>query len=95
MNFKEIKKLDDAYHAETFSRYPIAFERGQGATLVDTEGREYIDFGAGIAVNIFGVNGRGQNAPFSAIRARKPTSAHSKRRGNIPSTNMARDGIKS
>ncbi len=56
MDFKEIKKLDDAYHAETFSRYPIAFERGQGATLVDTEGREYIDFGAGIAVNIFGVN---------------------------------------
>lgn len=54
MNFEEIKKLDDKYHAETFSRYPVAFERGQGATLTDTAGKEYIDFGAGIAVNIFG-----------------------------------------
>lgn len=56
MKFEEIKELDDSYGAETFSRFPVAFAGGCGATLVDTEEKEYIDFGAGIAVNIFGVN---------------------------------------
>ncbi len=56
MNFEEIRTLDSAYGAETFSRFPVAFESGKGATLTDTEGKQYIDFGAGIAVNIFGVN---------------------------------------
>ncbi|MDE6273893.1 MAG: aspartate aminotransferase family protein [Clostridiales bacterium] len=54
MNFDQIKNLDDAYGAEVFARFPVAFVGGKGATLVDTEGKEYIDFGAGIAVNIFG-----------------------------------------
>ena len=54
MNFDEIKNLDETYAAKTFSRYPVAFARGKNATLVDTEGKEYIDFGAGIAVNVFG-----------------------------------------
>ena len=56
MTLEQIRNLDDCYGAETFSRYPVAFTGGKGATLVDTEGKEYIDFGAGIAVNIFGVN---------------------------------------
>ena len=30
--------------------------RGEGATLFDTEGKRYVDFGSGIAVNIFGAN---------------------------------------
>lgn len=42
--------------AETFSRFPVAIERGEGATLCDSEGKAYIDFGSGIAVNIFGAN---------------------------------------
>lgn len=42
--------------AETFSRFPIAIDRGEGATLYDTEGKRYVDFGSGIAVNIFGAN---------------------------------------
>ena len=42
--------------AETFSRFPVAIERGEGATLFDTEGKRYVDFGSGIAVNIFGAN---------------------------------------
>ncbi len=56
MNFDEIKQLDDLYGAETFSRYPVALVSGKGATLKDSEGKRYIDFGAGIGVNIFGVN---------------------------------------
>lgn len=56
MNFDEIKELDSAYGAKTFSRFPVAFAGGKNATLTDTEGKKYIDFGAGIAVNVFGVN---------------------------------------
>lgn len=56
MNFEEIRRLDAAYGAETFARFPIALAGGKGATLTDSEGRTYIDFGAGIGVNIFGVN---------------------------------------
>ncbi len=56
MQFDEIRALDERYLAETYARYPVAFAGGKGATLVGTDGREYVDFGAGIAVNIFGVN---------------------------------------
>ena len=38
----------------TYARTPIAFERGEGAYLFDSEGRRYLDFGAGIAVNALG-----------------------------------------
>jgi acetylornithine/N-succinyldiaminopimelate aminotransferase len=38
----------------TYNRYPAAFERGEGARLFAEDGREFIDFGAGIAVNSFG-----------------------------------------
>ncbi|HSG91144.1 MAG TPA: acetylornithine transaminase [Pseudomonadales bacterium] len=35
---------------ETYRRLPVAFERGEGAWLVDTEGRRYLDALSGIAV---------------------------------------------
>ena len=38
----------------TYNRYPVAFVRGEGARLFAEDGREFIDFGAGIAVNSFG-----------------------------------------
>ena len=34
----------------TYARAPIAFERGAGAYLFDTNGRRYLDFAAGVAV---------------------------------------------
>ena len=37
-----------------YARTPVAFERGEGAYLFDAEGRRYLDFGAGIAVNALG-----------------------------------------
>jgi acetylornithine/N-succinyldiaminopimelate aminotransferase len=39
---------------ETFARAPLAFERGEGSWLIDTEGRRYLDFAGGIAVNSLG-----------------------------------------
>lgn len=34
----------------TYNRFPIVLESGQGVYLKDVEGKEYLDFGAGIAV---------------------------------------------
>jgi predicted acetylornithine/succinylornithine family transaminase len=38
----------------TYGRYPIEFVSGQGCTLTDSRGREYLDLTAGIAVNVLG-----------------------------------------
>jgi len=39
---------------ETYKRFPMVFEKGQGCTLTDNNGKEYLDFVAGIAVNALG-----------------------------------------
>ncbi|MCW5697088.1 MAG: aspartate aminotransferase family protein [Bauldia sp.] len=39
---------------DTYARAPIAAERGEGAWLIATDGRRYLDFGSGIAVNALG-----------------------------------------
>ena len=38
----------------TYARYDVAFERGEGACLFDADGRRYLDFATGIAVNALG-----------------------------------------
>ncbi len=38
------------YVLHTYNRFPAVFESGQGVYVKDTEGKEYLDFGAGIAV---------------------------------------------
>ncbi|MEM7438170.1 MAG: aspartate aminotransferase family protein [Pseudomonadota bacterium] len=38
----------------TYSRAPMAFEKGQGSWLVDADGRRFLDFGGGIAVTLLG-----------------------------------------
>lgn len=38
----------------TYARADLAFERGEGAYLFTSDGRRYLDFGAGIAVNSLG-----------------------------------------
>jgi acetylornithine/N-succinyldiaminopimelate aminotransferase len=38
----------------TYARFDLAFERGEGACLYTADGRRYLDFAAGIAVNILG-----------------------------------------
>ena len=37
-----------------YNRAAIAFERGEGASLFDTHGRRFLDFGAGIATSLLG-----------------------------------------
>ena len=50
MHFMEIKALDEQYVLQTYGRNPVAIDHGKGATLWDTEGKEYVDFTSGIGV---------------------------------------------
>ena len=45
---------DKQYVAGTYARFPLELCEGNGALLYDTNEREYIDLGSGIAVNTFG-----------------------------------------
>ena len=47
---------DRAEHAQykIYNRFPVVFDRGEGVYLYDTDGTEYLDFGAGIAVMALG-----------------------------------------
>lgn len=54
MKNRDIAKLTDHYVAHTYARYPIALVRGKGARVWDADGKEYLDFLAGIAVNGLG-----------------------------------------
>lgn len=56
MNGKDIIEEDKQYIAGTYARFPVAFREGKGCRLYDYDGKEYVDCGSGIAVNIFGVN---------------------------------------
>jgi acetylornithine/N-succinyldiaminopimelate aminotransferase len=38
----------------TYARADIAFSHGEGATLIAEDGERYLDFGAGVAVNVLG-----------------------------------------
>ena len=40
----------------TYGRFPIALDHGEGATLWDVEGKKYIDLASGIGVNCLGYN---------------------------------------
>ena len=54
MTFEEIKALDEQYVMQSYTRFPVAADRGKGATVWDVNGREYIDFTSGIGVNSLG-----------------------------------------
>lgn len=44
----------DAVVMSTYGRFPLALERGAGCRVWDTQGREYLDFVAGIATCTLG-----------------------------------------
>ncbi len=50
MNLTAIQALEERYLMRTYRRAPVEFVRGEGARLWDSEGREYLDFLAGISV---------------------------------------------
>jgi acetylornithine/succinyldiaminopimelate/putrescine aminotransferase len=54
MPTEELKQDADRYLMNTYARSPISIVRGRGSKVYDLEGREYLDFVAGIAVNVLG-----------------------------------------
>ena len=47
---------DKQYVANTYARFPVSIERGEGATLYSSDGKKYVDMGSGIGVTAFGFN---------------------------------------
>ncbi len=56
MTYQELKSEEQQYVMNTYARFPIALDRGEGARLWDVEGKEYIDLASGIGVNALGYN---------------------------------------
>ncbi len=50
----ELRQDAEQYLMNTYTRLPISIARGRGSRVYDLEGREYVDFVAGIAVNLLG-----------------------------------------
>ena len=50
----QVKDWDDTHVMHTYARLPVTFVRGRGVRLYDADGKEYLDFLAGIAVNGLG-----------------------------------------
>lgn len=51
---KDIKAIDRQYVMNTYARFDLLIERGEGALCYDENGREYIDLTSGIGVNSLG-----------------------------------------
>ena len=54
MPTEELRRAAERYLMNTYTRLPISILRGRGSKVYDLEGREYLDFVAGIAVNQLG-----------------------------------------
>lgn len=54
MNSAQWIEKSDKYIMKTYGRYPIVPIRGEGCRLWDADGREYLDFLGGVAVNNLG-----------------------------------------
>lgn len=50
----------------TYNRYQLVVDHGDGVYLYDTDGKEYLDFAAGIAVQAFGYNNKEYNDALKA-----------------------------
>ena len=46
----EYMEQTEEYVLHTYNRFPVVMEKGEGVHLYDVDGKEYLDFAAGIAV---------------------------------------------
>jgi acetylornithine/N-succinyldiaminopimelate aminotransferase len=54
MQKQQVIDLDKKYFMPVFNRYQVVLSHGEGPYVYDTDGKKYIDFLAGIAVNVLG-----------------------------------------
>lgn len=50
MNKQEYMNLGEEHILHTYNRFEVVFDHGEGVFLYDTDGKQYLDFAAGIAV---------------------------------------------
>lgn len=76
----------------TYNRFQVVLERGEGVYLYDTDGKKYLDFAAGIAVNAFGY---GNEEYLEALKAQADKLIHtSNLYYNVPIWNAAQRFLK-
>src|SRR2546423_9404181 len=51
MSLAELRALESRYVMPTYAKAPVEFVRGEGCRLWDAEGKEYLDFFAGLSVH--------------------------------------------
>ncbi len=51
---KQMIEKSEQYLVHSYNRYPVVLDYGKGVYLYDTDGKKYLDFGAGIAVCALG-----------------------------------------
>ncbi|MBF0283424.1 MAG: acetylornithine transaminase [Magnetococcales bacterium] len=75
------RRMNSSAVMPTYGRFPVAFERGEGVRLWDSQGKEYLDFLSGI-----GVNNLGHCHPkvVEAIRRQAGTLMHTSNLYRIP-----------
>ncbi|MGH7388853.1 MAG: aminotransferase class III-fold pyridoxal phosphate-dependent enzyme, partial [Candidatus Rokuibacteriota bacterium] len=88
MDTKTLFEWSGTYHMPNFARTPIVLVRGDGLRVWDTEGREYLDFGAGLAVTALG---HSHPRVTGAIREAAATLLHvSNLYHNVPQIHLAK-----
>lgn len=76
----------------TYNRFPVVFDHGDGVYLYDTDGKQYLDFAAGIAVSAFGYNNKEYN---DALKTQIDKLMHiSNLYYNVPAINAAKRLLK-
>ena len=66
MNKQEYIEAAEQELLHTYNRFPVVFDHGDGMYLYDTDGKQYLDFAAGIAVSAFGYNNKEYNDALKA-----------------------------
>ena len=66
MSMNEQMKHAEESILHTYNRFPVMFDHGEGCYLYDTEGKKYLDFAAGIAVNALGYHYPGYDDALKA-----------------------------
>lgn len=65
-NMQEMMDEAEQYLIHTYNRHQIVLDKGEGVYLYDVEGKQYLDFGAGIAVFALGYNNKEFNNALKA-----------------------------
>lgn len=61
MEIDKIVSQAESHILHTYNRYPVVLDHGEGVYLYDTEGKKYLDFAAGIAVQALGYGNAAYN----------------------------------